>query len=243
MKNLKFLGVVILMALITLFQSCDDNDGYSLGDIGIDYVTVHVLGEGTYSFTGDTWGTMWPAAPTYPVFRPVEGQRALLYFNPLYDDFSGYDVGIKVLDVYPILTKQVEELTEENEKEYGDDPIHLTDAWIGGGFMNLIFQQRIPSNQRHRVSLVQNTLNEYPEDGYVHLEFRYNTYGDTLANSPIVEGTVSYNLSSLDMEGMKGIKMRINSAKNGEKVLTFEPKSQSAPEDAKNLDITKTYVQ
>ena len=243
MKNLKILGIVILMTLTAVFQSCDDNDGYSLGDIGVDYVTVHVLGQGTYSFTGDKWGTMWPAATAYPIFRPVEGQRALLYFNPLYDNFSGYDVGIKVLDVYPILTKQVEDLTDDNEKEFGDDPVRVTSAWIGGGFMNLIFQQRVPTTNRHRVSLVQNTLNEYPDDGYIHLEYRYNTYGDTLSTSPVVEGTVSYNLSSLNLKDKKGIKMRINSAKSGEKILTFEPTSQPAPEDAKNLDITKVYVE
>ena len=227
MKNLKILGVVFLMTLTALFQSCDDNDGYSIGDIGVDYVTVHVLGQGTYSFTGDTWGSMWPAVPMVG-FQSVEGQRGLLEFNPLYDDFSGYDVAIKVFEFKPILTKQVEELTEDNKKEYGDDPISISEAWISGGFLNFIFQHRIPTEKPHRISLVENTTKEYPDDGYVYLELRYNTYGDSVVG-PIVNGTVSYNLSSLDLSSTKGIKVRVNTIVSGEKEWVFDSKSQSAP--------------
>ena len=241
MKNFKLFGVAMMLGLVALFQSCDDNDGYSIGDIGVDYVTVHVTGNGDFSFTGDTWGTMWPGAPSFIGFNPVEGQRALLYFNPLYDNFQGYDVAIKVENIYPILTKQVEELTAQNEKDYGDDPARITDAWIAGGYMNLIFHQHIPTQNPHRVSLVENKEKEYEDDGYVHLEYRYNTYGDTLSNRGI-RSTVSYNLNTLDLKDKKGIKMRINSAVNGERILTFEAKDQKLPEDAKNLDLANSYV-
>ena len=236
MKNFRILGIVLLMTLTALFQSCDDNDGYSLGDIGVDFATVHVLGQGTYSFTGDTWGTMWPAAPLVG-FHSVEGQRGLLEFNPLYDNFSGYDVGIKVLGFKPILTKQVEDLTEDNEKEYGDDPISVSEAWIGGGYMNFIFQHRIPTGKPHRISLVENTTKENPDDGYIYLELRYNTYGDPV-EGPIVNGTVSYNLSSLDLSDVKGIKLRVNTIESGEKVWSFDPKSQDAPANLKSIQLS-----
>ena len=241
MKTFRLFGAAILLGLVALFQSCDDNDGYSIGDIGVDYVTIHVSGNGDYSFTGDTWGTMWPDAPSILGFTPVDGQRALLYFNPLYDDFQGYDVAIKVENIYPILTKQVEVLNAENEEEYGDDPARITDAWISGGYMNMIFYQDIPMQKPHRVSLVENKEKDYEDDGYIHLEYRYNTYGDTLSNRKI-RSSVCYNLNTLDIKNKKGIKMRINSAVNGERVLTFDASYQALPEDAKNLDLANSYA-
>ena len=38
-------------------QSCDDSDGYSLGDVAVDWATVNVKGAHVYDFTGDRWGT------------------------------------------------------------------------------------------------------------------------------------------------------------------------------------------
>lgn len=240
MKHLKLFGTAMVLGLAFLFQSCDDNDGYSIGDIGRDYVTTHVDSQGTVTFTGDSWGTMWVTSPIYPV-AIKEGQRAVMYFNPLYDNFQGYDVAVQVEDLIPILTKDVEELTEENEAEYGDDPVRVTDAWIGGGYMNLIFAQRIPASKPHRVSLVMDTTDEDVQDGYVHLEYRYNTYGDTLSSRQIM-GAVSYNLNTLDMADKKGIKMRINSAVNGERVLTFDTKQQPTPKSINEIENNSTFV-
>lgn len=238
---MKILGVTFLIGLVALFQSCDDSDGYSIGDIAVDYATIHVQGVKTYSFTGDTWGTMWPAVPTYLGFKPVEGQRAFVVFNPLYDDFEGYDVAIKVTDIAPILTKPVEKLTADNEKAYGDDPARITDVWLGGGYLNLIFNQHVPKNGPHRVSLVENTEKQYADDGYVHLEYRYNSYGDTLSNV-LIRSTVSYNLNSLSIKDKKGIKLRINSAVNGEKIITLDADQKTLPEDTKDLDFSDSNL-
>ena len=241
MKSLKLLGLAVLLGLAAIFQSCDDNDGYSIGDIGVDYVTVHVTGNNGYTFTGDHWGTMWPGASAVMGFHPTEGQRALLYFNPLYDDFQGYDIAIKVENIYPILTKTVEQLTEANEAEYGDDPARISDLWIGGGYLNMVFYQHVPQKNPHRVSLVENTLKNYEDDDYVHLEYRYNTYGDTLSNA-MLRSMVSYNLNTLDMNHKKGIKLRINSSVNGERIIDFISDKQPLNEDMKDLDLTNNYT-
>ena len=232
MKNLKFMGWLMLTVISALFTACDDNDGYSIGDLGADWVTVKVSAGSAYSFVGDDWGTMWPAVMPPWNYNPQDGDRAVLYFNPLQDDFSGYDLAIKPVRIIPILTKQVEELTEENEEEYADHPTYMTDAWISGGYMNILFFQAQPYEKAHRVSLVRNTTKENEDDGYVHLEYRYNTYGDTLSNRR-VDGAVSYNLSSLDLTEKKGIKMRINSAVNGERILTFNKQIEGKPSENK----------
>ena len=60
----------------------------------------------------------------------------------------------------------------------------------GRKVLNIIFRQNLPRSEKHRISLVENKIATEPgepetpetlsigEDGYVHLELRYNTYDD-----------------------------------------------------------------
>ena len=43
----------------------DYGDGYSLGDVAVDWATVNVKGAHVYDFTGDRWGQIWPATTDY----------------------------------------------------------------------------------------------------------------------------------------------------------------------------------
>ena len=101
------------------------------------------------------------------------------------DNYEGYDHAVKILGIQNVLTKQVETLTPETDEEFGNDPvtIYQGDISISGGYMNIIFLQNLPAKEKHRISLVrpQDDAELYGEDGYVHLELRYNDYdGDGL---------------------------------------------------------------
>lgn len=53
-----FIISIIVVMGVTL-QSCDDSDGYSLGDVAVDWATVNVKGAHVYDFTvtdGDKFG-------------------------------------------------------------------------------------------------------------------------------------------------------------------------------------------
>ena len=52
MKKFNWLLVMLLLALVPVLQSCDD-DGYSIGDIGWDWATVRATGGGGYYLEGD----------------------------------------------------------------------------------------------------------------------------------------------------------------------------------------------
>lgn len=222
MKKLStFLGVMLLM-LLPVLQSCDD-DGYSIGDIASDWATVRVAGGNTYYLLGDTWGSLWPAATSVYDYNPVDGERVIVTFNPLSDDFGKYDHAVKVEKISRILTKTVEELTAENEDKFGNDPITINKKyiWISGGYLNMIVLQNIPNQKPHLMSLVQNTTAEPVDDGYIHLEFRYNTYDDL--SGIYLEYPVSFNLNSLDFTSeTKGIKLHLNSKDEGEVEMTFD---------------------
>ena len=203
MKKIKWLLGMLLLALVPMLQSCDD-DGYSIGDFSWDWATVRATGGGGYYLEGDRWGLIDPVATSIPWFKPVDGERVVAFFNPLYDMEGGKGVRVKMEGVQELLTKEVEDMTTEEEAvEFGNDPIliYQGDMWLGGKFLNVIFRQELPRSEKHRISLVQNkietgepsepgTLN-VAEDGYVHLELRYNTYEDV--TDYWGWGRVSYN--------------------------------------------------
>ena len=60
MKKIKLLWMAMLTLMLPALQSCDDNDGYSLGDIAVDWATVRVVGGDTYSLltVGELFGRL-----------------------------------------------------------------------------------------------------------------------------------------------------------------------------------------
>ena len=248
MKKLHWLFMAICLAVMPALQSCDDNDGYSLGDFTPPlWATVRVTGNAFY-LNCDVWGTLWPVNTDIGWYDAVDGQRVITVFNPLWDDYAGYDHAVKLLRLQNVLTKEVETLTPETEEEFGNDPVRIYkgDITISGGYMNIFFMQNLPSStdNKQRISLVRPQEDDtlYGEDGYVHLELRYNDYDDlTGRRSP---GAVSYNLNSLDIPSeTKGIKLKLNSEENGEVEVTFDLKTVGSNEKlTTNVDLSNMQL-
>lgn len=261
MKKIKWLLGILLLALVPMLQSCDD-DGYSIGDFSWDWATVRATGGGGYYLEGDNWGVIDPVATSIPWFKPVDGERVVAFFNPLYDMEGGKEVQVKMEGIQELLTKEVEDMsTEEEAEEFGNDPIliYQGDMWLGGKFLNVIFRQELPRSEKHRISLVQNkmepgepgepsepgTLN-VDEDGYIHLELRYNTYEDV--TDYWGWGRVSYNLEKFfptpkdSWVAPKGFKVTINSREHGEgRVIVLDlDHPVGVPEAAKDVHSTSS---
>lgn len=236
--------MAVCLAVMPLLQSCDDDEGYSLGSFTPPlWATVRVTGNVFY-LDCDVWGTLWPVNTDIGWYEPVDGQRVLTVFTPLSDKYGEYDHAVKILRMQEVLTKEVETLTPENEEEFGNDPVRIYkgDIGISGGYMNIIFMQNLPNKTKHRISLVrpQDGDDLYAGDGYIHLELRYNNYDDL--SGYYVPGAVSYNLNSLDFtSGTKGIKLKLNSEVNGEVELVFDLKDTGVidPESSQELDLSK----
>ena len=189
MKKLAHFCGIMLAATSFMFQSCDDSDGYSIGDIAVDWATVEAKDSHTYSLTGDTWGTLWPAASAFP-WSPEDGERVVIVFNPLYDDFT----------------------------------------------------QNLPAQEKHRISLVHTTPLALDSEGYLTLELRYNTYDDM--TGLYGNGAVSFNLNSIEaLPGMKGVKIKLNSAVNGEVTVPFELMDEPTPNEVKQMDFSKMEIE
>ena len=244
MKKLHGLFMAICLAVIPALQSCDDVEGYSLGDMTPPlWATVRVTGSAFY-LDCDVWGTLWPVNTNMGWYNPADGQRVITTFNPLWDNYEGFDHAVKILTLEQVLTKEVETLTPENDGDFGNDPVYGASMGISGGYMNLYFTQNLPAKTRHRISLVRPADDKelYGEDGYIHLELRYNTYDDvTGIPQPAV---VSYNLNSLDITSeTKGIKLKLNSGEDGETEVVFERESpDDNTEKMRNLDLSKVQL-
>ena len=56
---------------------------------------------------GDNWGVIDPVATSIPWFKPVDGERVVAFFNPLYDMEGGKGVQVKMEGIQELLTKEV----------------------------------------------------------------------------------------------------------------------------------------
>ena len=157
MKRIHWFVMLLCLAMMPALQSCSDDDGYSVGDFTPPLWATVRVGGGAFYLDCDVWGTLWPVNTDLGWYTPVDGQRVITYFNPLWDDYAGYDHAVKILGIQNVLTKQVETLTPENEEEFGNDPvtIYQGDITISGGYMNIIFVQNLPAKEKHRISLVR----------------------------------------------------------------------------------------
>ena len=128
MKKLHWLFMMMCLAVLPALQSCDDLDsGYSIGDFSYpNWATIRVKGNAFY-MESDTWGTLWPINTDMGWYQPVDGQRVVTVFNPIYDNYEGYDHAVKILRLEHALTKVVEPLTAENEEEYGNEKVDFSD--------------------------------------------------------------------------------------------------------------------
>ena len=78
MKKFKWLLGILLLALVPMLQSCDDDDDYySIGDFSWDWATVRTTGGGGYFLEGDRWGIIDPVSSSIPWYRPVDGERVV----------------------------------------------------------------------------------------------------------------------------------------------------------------------
>ena len=144
--------------LLITFTSCN-NDGYSIGDFGISWATVKTLGEnaeGGYYLDSDRYGSLWISSNRVLSFKPAEGERVIAYFNPLTDDYNGYNMAVALNALSPVPTKSIISADDANTEDLGNDPMVILQGnmWVAGGYMNIVYRTTFPETKPHTINLL-----------------------------------------------------------------------------------------
>lgn len=91
---------------------------------------------------------------------------------------NAYDVRVKQLA--EVLTKEPLATAEATGDATACDPIHLTELWYSGGYLNMYLQ--VPVNVNNKTRHLINLVYEIAEDGAYIFELRHNAFGDIVSN-------------------------------------------------------------
>lgn len=196
---------ILLSGILLAMSSCDDN-GRSLGDFHINLATVVPEGQNSYFLLLDNGTRLRPIASDIR-YTPSSNQRVFLNYTILWDSKVGYNYDIKVNDIWNILTKQVIELTTQNEDSIGNDPVKTNAVWVGGDFLNVSFMFNYGGVRPHAINLVKNMESPEASPDAIELEFRHNAYQST--RDRLYEGFVCFDLKPFRKNDADSVKLSI----------------------------------
>ncbi len=207
MKRVKLGLIVGVISLV--FASCNDDDGYSLGDY---WITIgNIEGEkGDFIVVTDEGDRLFPSTNAVPGYPINDGDRLWVNFTILDDGAEGSEIDyyVKINNFSDILTKDIFILTPENADSIGHDPIWVTnpedDIWITNNYLNIFFTYEGAPWIVHYINVVSDINEPTTPEGVPILELRHNKNDDPYTEPPI-QGFVSIDLTSLQEEGKDSI--------------------------------------
>ena len=211
MKKIVFLVMAVLS--VALF-SCNDDDGYSLGDYWLGFGIIKVESD-NYTIILDDGDELeavaWNVHPENIEWLE-DGGRVLVNFTIL-DDVTDEEGNVtkylvKVNEISDILMKGILDITEENADSIGNDPIVVQDYWMTDSLLS--FKLRYAGYyETHFLNLVQDPTDPVNEDGAIKLELRHNANDDQDAIH--FTAYVSFSLNQLRKEGTDVVSLEISS--------------------------------
>lgn len=218
----------------TVFYSClDDDDAYSEFWEGKKQaiVTVKPIDASSYYLQLDDSTTLFPTNSYIP--ENLKEIRAYVIFEEEDEKVPGYDMGIELVRMDTLLTKQIAPgLGAENDSYYGTDMLALNGrslwakegVWIEDGYITFDFL--INKGEKHFMNLVQVD----PEKPY-ELEFRHKAEGAAYIYDEPQYGLVSFKLGNLPDTDGETVKLKIryrSFAINDYRTIELDYKSKDA---------------
>lgn len=130
-------------------------------------------------------------------------------------------------------------LNPDNMDSIGNMKVQIKDIWFSNEYMNVRFMLNFPNPQRPILNLVVNEMIPLVNDGYAHLELRYNNNG---SQGRLVPGLVSFKLGSYSPENseLKGLKVLVRPVGGEEKTYIFSyPLTDKSTPDFNLLDLAE----
>lgn len=227
MRKFKFLFVVAMLSTLFL-QSCNSKvDGPSMYSL----VTIResMMSSKWYAVV-DNGDKIYPGNLTrVQGYKPVDGQRAMLYFTPMEEKVDGFTYNADVYQIENIPTKNIQVVTETSVLDtLGKARVAIGTTWIGGGYLNSNLILPGTYYTQHYVNLVSNEIGSRSSEDpdYVYLDLFVKVKGSNNDQMGQTPRSICFNLGEYDPKtlGKKGIK------------LTFVPMQDSGL-DSKTITI------
>lgn len=205
---------IILMAAIMVvpfLQSCSTPLEQS-DKVALVTVKKSLNSAGFYGVL-DNGDKLYPGAMRVSYTPSNELQRAIIYFSELEEPREGYAYNADVFNVAEILTKKILPV-HTAEADTLVNGIEITQAWIGGGFLNVEFKVNVDQYGTTYVTAdLQDMLVDGPaeiENGYYPLELGFkcypdleNGFGTTITSMASFYIGDEYSLENLGCQGYK----------------------------------------
>ncbi len=226
MKSIRY-SLIFIISLIAIFtlNSCSDaaDENHISDNYRSDIATIYAIDTTARSFylKLDDGSTLLPASFD-PSYKPSYNKRAIVDYTILSDKTSGYDHIARINAISDIATKGVIDLTRENEKEIGNDPIKILDLWAGDHFLNIHYGYNTGGEKLHTINLVRNNQDKIISNpnGTIVLEFRHNKNGDPERYG--IKNYAAFDLKPFQIPNQNSVNLII-------KILDFNNESKEYP--------------
>ncbi len=222
MKNARLFFYLIIFLVATTLYSCNDDDdvGYWVYYGPNATVTIKPLSDDAFYMQLDDTTTLFATNVTNPPYGQKE-VRAFINFTEVDKVNNDYTMSVRLNYVDSMLTKKSIPYSEENNLDYGNDPIEIVPSWINvveDGYITLYFSTLWGNNSiAHSVNLLTGVN---PDDPY-EVEFRHNAFGDVIGAWG--NGVVAFKLPNFPVETSENVNITLKyNSFSGQKTIIFE---------------------
>lgn len=204
---------ILLLAVfaITFLQSC--NSEWEQADQAALVTVQKSLNTAGFYGILDNGERLYPGVMRVTYTPSNDLQRAIVYFSELEEPIEGYKYNADVFNVAEITTKHITQVLTP-EADTLTNGLQITNAWIGGGFLNVEFQVNVePYLTKHFTVALQDMMIDgetEPENGLYPLELGFKCYptidngvGTTISTMACFYLGEEYNLENLGCKGYK----------------------------------------
>lgn len=200
-------SLLLLFVLLGFLESCSQEDSLSYNKCVVSLATVEqVVSSKDFLLKLDNDTVLYPVDNVVNTFDPVNLERVLINYTILGKNQANgdYNYAIRLNDATNVVTKEITRFSDALQDSLGNDPVNVSDCWIGSHFLNIAYSS-YGSSTNDLISLVQLPSTDTETDTVINLELRHNTYGDNSKN--LYNNMISFDLRSLNLTNTLPVKL------------------------------------
>lgn len=215
------LATMLLLMGVFVVSACGNDESYPDSTVTIAMADVEKPPQyDAPYFVLDNREKLWVVQSAVSYRDLKGGQRIFGSYSLLEPGKDGFNYYVRLNDYTMVPIQNIIDLTLDNVDSIGNDEVQIREIWPSPEYLNVRFMLNYPNPQQPILNLAVNRMIPLADDGYAHLELRYNSNG---SNGRLVPGLVSFELAGYKPENsnLKGLKILVNTLSEGEKTYTF----------------------